>query len=652
MRGLQFCDARHRPGSGPIPIIRASPHDAGVRLKNWLMALSLLALAVPASAQDPAQQEFPTRSELYRIEYVLNEDGSHTESRRQEVRVLKESALAWVKQTSVGYSTSVQKAEIVEAYTRKPDGRRVDVPKDNYQLDVSGGRGKGAPAISDRSSLAVIFPEVAVGDVLVLHYRIVQLEPIFPGHFSAMETFAKNYPYDDVRVRVDAPLSLALRTDAREMVERSRSEEGGRRVVEWSASNPKPAASKRKDWSVYEPEREPGVTLSTFSSHADIARAYGARAEPKAAVTERVRALAEEITKGRAGRREQARALYDWVATNITYVGNCVGVGAVVPRDLPFVLDNRMGDCKDHSTLLQALLAARGIKSTQALVNAGSSYRLPKLPVVSMVNHVITYIPEFDLYLDSTSTSTPFGMLPFACADKPVLLVDGSKDNARTPAIAAGVNRQAVKSVLRIQPDGSVKGDMEVSQHGMFAATSREGFRNSTPEQEVELVKTAFKSAGQPGIGKLEKDDPRELLDTYRYKVSFEMKEFMRVPGAGAFAIYPPFYSVAPVHGALATAEAELEDVPITCSNGVSSEEYVYHFPKGMKILAVPENVSISNAVLTYKATYALKGSTLTVKRMIDDRTRGNVCGPEVMNEFRKVALKALQNVKSQVVYK
>ena len=30
-----------------------------------------------------------------------------------------------------------------------------------------------------------------------------------------------------------------------------------------------------------------------------------------------------------------------------------------LPRDLTFVLDNKMGDCKDHATLLQALLAAK-----------------------------------------------------------------------------------------------------------------------------------------------------------------------------------------------------------------------------------------------------------------------------------------------------
>jgi transglutaminase-like putative cysteine protease len=556
-----------------------------------------------------------------------------------------------VKQAAVTYSTSVQKAEIVEAYTRKADGRRIDVSKDSYQLQVASGRDKAAPVYSDNTTLSVVFPEVAVGDLVVFSYRIAQSEPIFPGHFSVMESFPVQIAYDDARVRFDVPASLAIRFDARSMTERERFEKDGRKVVEWSFENRQPRKNKRRDWSVYEQESAPGVTASTFASHADIARAYGERATPKAAVTERIRALADEIVKDRKQPRDQARALYDWVATNITYAGNCVGVGAVVPRDLPFVLDNKMGDCKDHATLLEALLAAKGIRSTQALVNSGSSYRLPKLPVVSMVNHVINYLPDFDLFVDSTSDDTPFGLLPFSSADKLALLVDGTKPGVRTAVIAPGVNQQVIKSVLRIQPDGSVKGEVEITQKGQFAADARARFRSITKEMEEQLMKSAFESSGLPGFGKLEKDDPKELLDTYHYKVNFEMAEFVHLPGAGAFSLFPSFYSEAPITRFLEAAQQPLEVVPIACSNGHSVEEYTIHLPKGMKVLSVPPNVALSNRVISYRATYALKGNTLSARRVIDDRTPGNVCGPEIFSEFRQVALKAIQNVKAQVVY-
>jgi hypothetical protein len=608
--------------------------------------------AAPSNAASPESKELLTRWEKYHVEYRLNADATHVETRRQEVRIQDEKALAWAKRSSVGFSTSTQKAEILEAYTRKPDGRRIEAPKNNYQLDVASGREKDAPAFSDRSSLGVVFPEAAVGDVLVFAYRITQLDPIFPGHFSVIESFPKLYAYDDVRVRFDAPAGLALRFEANDMKPVEPVQGDGRIVREWTFAHPAPLRSERRDFSVHEPDSEPSVIASTFASHEDIARAYGARAEPKAAVTERVRKLADEIAGDRKGVREQVHVLYDWVATKITYAGNCVGIGAVVPRDIDFVLDNRMGDCKDHATLLQALLAARGIRSTQALVNAGASYRLPRIPVVSMVNHVISYVPELDLYLDSTSDSTPFGMLPFASADKPVLLADGSKLGSRTPALKPGINEQRVKTVVHVQPDGSAKGTIEVTQKGMFAATSRSRFRELTREMEDELMKSAFRTATAPGLGKLEKEDPKPLLDTYRYSVAFEMQEFVRLPGAGAFTVQPLFYSDSPIQGMIATAQEPREDVLVSCSNGRSDEEYVIHLPANLRILEVPNGMTIEDKVATYKSSYALKGRTLSVKRSLDDRTPGNVCTPATMDAFRGVAKKAMKDLSRQLVYR
>lgn len=619
-----------------------------------LVCSILLCLALPstARAETAASPEVLAKLDRLHVSYRINEDGSSVQSRDWAMTVLKEKALESTKSTSITYSSSVEKAEVLEAYTRKADGRRIDAPPTNFQVEVNSGQGQNAPVFSDYSTLTVVFPDVAVGDTVVLSYRLTQTEPIFPGQFSVAESFPKAFVYEDVSIRIDAPASLWTQQEARELTEVENREQGDRKIVAWTYRHPQPVKDKSSEYAIYNAEKEPGYAYSTFHNYAEIAAAYGARARPKAAVTERVRQLAKDIVGQEGAPRERARRLYEWVATNITYAGNCVGVGAVVPHDLDFVLDNRMGDCKDHATLLQALLAAQGIESTQALINAGSMYRLPKVPVVHNVNHVINYLPGLGLFADSTSDSTPFGMLPFGSADKPVLLVDGFREGLRSSRAPHDANRQTMKTQVTIKPDGSATGKVDVSLQGMYAVNSRARFRQLSRDDEEELVEKIFNSNGRVGAGTLTKEDPADLRDHYQYGVSYELREFLPLPGAGALNITPLFYSEAPINRYLLPAIVPEVTEDTSCAGGHSVEEYVFELPKTLTVLAIPANVTVNDEFLRYRATYRRKGNTIHVKRELDDQTPGNVCSPAVSRAYKRFASRVMQDVRAQIVYR
>lgn len=619
---------------------------------SFLIVLPIAAAsAASTSPEEPA--ELFTRIERYHVKYSLNEDYSSAETHEWAMKVLQEKALANAKETSISYSTSIETAEVLSAYTIKADGRRIDAPKSNYQVETNTGNAKDGPVFSDRTTLTVVFPEVAVGDTVGFSYKLTQKESMFPKHYSIVQYFNRNIAYDDVKITLDYPAAIWTQLDVRDLTPVSNVDKNGRKELAWTFSNKVPLKNKRRNYSVYDVDTLPGLAFSTFKSYADIAQAYGARATPKAAVTEQVQALADQIAKDQKTPRDIARSLYDWVAINITYAGNCIGTGAVVPHDIPFILNNKMGDCKDHATLLQALLSAKKIDSTQALINAGNSYRLPKVPVVSRVNHVINYLPALDLFVDSTSSTTPFGMLPSSSQDKPALLVDGFKEGLRTSAPQPGSNAQTMKTRIKINDDGSVTGTVEVAVKGEYAANLRAGLRGASKDVMEDMVKNVLQSMGFNGTGKFESDDPTALIDTLKYKASFEFKNFTQLPGAGAFFIHPVFISAAPV--ARFAADAMDDSEPLTefaCSNGASLEEYVFIFPKKMKVLAVPDNMTFKTANLSYKASYGLKGSQLTVTRQIDDRTRGNICAPEIAAEYKAFSKKTMPNLKAQVVYK
>lgn len=620
-----------------------------MRLGRILVALvSFFSSQLHGEAVDAA--DIASRFEKYVIEYRLNADGSHSELREFALTALQERAIGQLKETTLSYSTSIEKLEIVHAYTRKADGQRIDVPKNNFQVVENKGRGKDAPVFSDRTRLTVVFPEVAVGDTVVIAYRLTDKEPMFPGLFSVANTFARDYPYDEVTIRFDIPSTLWVQYQAREMSERI-TEQDGRKLIEWKYQNRQPSRSKRRNFSVYNMESEPGYALSTARSYQQIAEAYGQRALPKAAVSARVQKLADEIAGETTEPREQARLLYEWVATNITYAGNCIGVGAVVPHDIDFILDNRMGDCKDHATLLQALLRAKGIPSLQALINAGSSYQLLRVPVVSMVNHVINYLPSLDLYVDSTSATTPFGMLPYSDIGKPVLWAENFQPGTHTPVPPVGQNRQTMKTSIKIGEDGTLSGSVDVSLKGIYAVAMRDRMRDLSKEMEEEMVKKVFEGQGHVASGVFAKQDAKALLDSYGYQATFEVKEYLQRPGAGAFAISPLFFSEAPIARYTSSAVEQSEQVDVACFSGYSLEEYRIEFPQGMTILSVPQNTSIKNDFLHYKATYALQGRTLTVQREMDDRTAGVICSPAIQEAEKEFAKKLQNDLRSQIVY-
>ncbi|MBL8261547.1 MAG: DUF3857 and transglutaminase domain-containing protein [Xanthomonadaceae bacterium] len=601
-----------------------------------------------AAASDP--EEWPVRIERQHHAYVVEADGRYVETVETAIKVLKSSGLSFAKDGSIGYSTSIQQADVLEAYTLKPDGRRIVVPPGNFQVSSNQGRAGDSPIYSDRSSLTVVFPELAVGDTTVLRYRLTAKAAMFDGHFSVIDSFSPARYYGDVKIVIDAPASLRASHQAWQLKEVRNGVEGGRRVLEWSWQNREPVDEDTLRDRTFDVERYPGYAFSTFAGYADIAQAYGARADAKAAVTPRIDALAKELAGDASEPREVAKRLYDFVSREISYAGNCIGLGAVVPRDLDVVLDNRMGDCKDHATLLQALLKARGIDSTQALVNAGDVHVLPKTPVASMVNHVITYVPSLDLYMDSTSSTEPFGSLPASVAGKRVLLVRGYRDDTATPMPQRGNNSQRMRARMAIAEDGSVQGDVNMHINGRVAVAVRESFREAGDRVRKDMVRDYFRSSGMIADGTVRVEAPDAMPEQITLDVDYKVDDMVVLPGG--FMVSPWFMNPMAISSIVS---AQLPD-PVrpagetNCGGTRSEESYEYTLAPSLRIAAVPPDVSLSEGPVSYTARHRLEGQRLIVERTLDDRTPGPVCTAEYNAAYGRLMAQIMKNLRAQVV--
>jgi transglutaminase-like putative cysteine protease len=609
-----------------------------------------MTLIFSASAEEFAEQRI--KIERYHVAYKLNADATHVETREVVTRILDKRAIDYAKQGGLSFSTSIEKGDITDAYTLKADGRRIDVSKNSYQLEISKGRSESSPVYSDRTSLSVIFPDLEQGDATVIRYQITSNEPMFPGQFSTMESLANGLGYDEAKITFDWPVSLKPKYQIYKMTEQLSPPNEDRQQLVASYKNPRLIKSERRDFSVLAYDAQPAVLFSTFENHGAVAVAYGKRALAKVQVTPRIERLAAEISKDATAPREKAKAMYTWVAQNIQYAGNCVGAGAVVPRDVDFVLENRIGDCKDYSTLLMSLLRAANIPSEPALVNSGSAYQLPAVPVAASVNHVIVYVPSLKLFLDPTAQSIPFGNLPFSVADKPALMV-ATGEVARTPTDDPDQQRQSMKTVLKINPDGSVDGTIEVDLKGRNAISARDRMRYQSEEMEKDAMKQIFDRDKLGGFGMIEKDDPQPLLDTFRYKVTFHTKEYLTLPGPGALGVAAPYYTEVSAGGLVGRfATPNVETLETVCAGGSAIETYEIHFPKNVTLLATPRNVSLEVGGISYESNYMRKGNVLLVKREAKDARRGHVCRSTDEPALQQLARKVKADLKAQVVFK
>ena len=156
---------------------------------------------------------------------------------------------------------------------------------------------------------------------------------------------------------------------------------------------------------------QPVFEATTLPDMATIGSIVYRESKDRAAVTPEISALAERIAGTRTG-LDAARAIYDWVASNIRYIAVYLSVDeGMVSHSATEVLHAGYGDCKDYVVLMQALLAARGIASIPAGIEWGTSYADPVSWAPYSTNHRIIYLPEYQHFANPTDRYAGFDAL-------------------------------------------------------------------------------------------------------------------------------------------------------------------------------------------------------------------------------------------------
>ncbi len=597
----------------------------------------------------------------YHISVDVAPDGGTTTNFETVYTILDESAIDHMREQSITYHEHDGTLENVVTYTLKKDGTHVEVPPTNVQVTSNNGVNGAPPAFSDFMSRRIIYQNVEVGDSIVLSYTLKNVRPTFKGYYSLLTWYSDLYVYDDATYTVTAPIALGLKEKTNMLDAPTVSKIGNdRQQWKWTYTNPV-ARDSRNDNQMFSKalhyRDRPTIELSNFTDYRQIADAYEKESAKLATPTERVRKLAAEIVGGTTDKRERAAKIYNWVSKKIRFAGNCLTGGDVVPRDTDLILNMKMGDCKDHTTLMQALLATQDIASTPTLVGTQNmGYELPEIPCWQAFNHVFNYLPDLKIYADATSTFNPFGTLPEGDRGKPVIYTAAYDGIQTTPTRGTDDNVTRSSDTLKISDDGSVEATTHITLRGDSAnAASKQFFewmKSPQFDNGVQSMKQMIESMGYEGEGRYtdmpELDGPSDAFSfgtTYHIHEYYDTGDPHGVDLSGIFPGGNGIFEIAQY------AAAKKPDYDFYCRGDTRTEEMSMAFPNNVKLLAVPHDVHAATAAVQFDAAYTRAGNTITVKRRLIDRSPGPICTPDVAAQYAVIGAAVKKDAKAQAVY-
>jgi transglutaminase-like putative cysteine protease len=607
------------------------------------IAFSILGMLVTCSVQAKNDGTDPSATIEKEIQsWKVNTDGTFDLDHETVTVINEERAIRTLGQYSISYNRALETVDVIEAYTQKPDGRKVPVHTDQIkeQQEVQSSL---APMFSDTLVKVVIFPEVAVGDKLFVHAQHHRTTPLFPGKFEDL-SYTGFYPVKQMTVTYDMPEAMHLNADARGFSASSPTSPPGRKIYRWDFIPGDNQRIEQNSVSYLDYGRR--LAVSTFVDYGDMAHAYNVRASDKANVTPKITQLETKITAGLTEQRAKVLALTDWVRRNIRYVSISVAAGGVVPHFADTILDNLYGDCKDHATLLESLLSAAGIDSTQVLISYGNAYDLPTVPTLGILNHAITYVPALDLYLDSTNEMIAAGYIPMEEWEKPVLLVKQEK-LALTPSVQPTKN--LYKATIKITSDGNSDFSQNYLVTAQGAEQQRYRFRNMSKTDRDMFTEHLLRGYGLKGNGHLDVGDTEGKGKDYTFELTGHIENLVNFPGpVGMPAISSIMSGIASWVTKQAYEKERLQSY--SCFSGETVEEANFELEKGIKVLGMPDPIEIHDVNFDYTADYGHIGNVYAVRRHLKFHHDSAVCTPEDFKKMKPVLDRMMRDLRGQIV--
>lgn len=406
------------------------------------------------------------------------------------------------------------------------------------------------------------------------------------------------------------PQNMDLRYQAKNISLSPAMEDDGKyKTYRWAVKNLSPL--EEEEGAVSYESRYPSILLAPnhfklddyegdMTSWKSFGRWYGDLKKGLDVLPEERQAFFRELVKNAGSDREKARIIYTYLQNNFRYVSIQLGIGSFRPFPADFTDKKKYGDCKALSNYMQAALQAVGIKSYQALVNAGYNKEpvRPEFPC-NQFNHVIVCIPQpaDSIWLECTSRTNDFATLGSFTENRNALLIteDGGV-LVRTPVSKDQDNIFTAVTDIELMEDGSGKTSTHLRTTGEYKQDMMDCANEKTDAQKVFFInKMGFKDPTRVLFKK------NELSGEYQVAIDQELETLAELKTGTKMFLTPRAYQL--WMRKLPRADQRRQDFYFNCPFE-KTDTTLFHLPAGYKVDALPEPKDITCDGAAYTARY------------------------------------------------
>lgn len=328
-------------------------------------------------------------------------------------------------------------------------------------------------------------------------------------------------------------------------------------------------------------------------------------------LTEDLKARLHTMTDTCTTARSKVETIYHYLAQTTRYVSIQLGIGGWQPFAASEVCRTGFGDCKGLSNYMCAMLHEVGVPANYVVINSHRQRLVTDFPS-NQFNHVIVQVPlpGDTLWLECTASAhVPLGHVHDGIAGNDALICDDDGGHlVKLPNYAPEQNVQRSTARIALQPDGSAV--LDISQR-----SERRQYEDlmSLTQRTEQQRRDAMLGRLNVGMATLKDFKLEEHKDSYLtphidVNMQVESRKLANITGSRMFVPVGIFHS-ATVPRAL-PKRAQLVDIDYGYQD---VDTLMVSLPEGYEVEALPDAVSITNALGEVNQTFTQHENQVTV---------------------------------------